>query len=70
VLHIVFVLFSANPGSGVVSFASLMAKVFLLGFGDVFTPSNATIRVILNDGLAAIMYLIIGRIIARALRRA
>lgn len=40
VLHLVFVLFGANQGSGVVS-VSNMTKVFVLGFGDVFTPSNA-----------------------------
>lgn len=69
VLHIVFVLFGANQSSGIVSFSALMAKVFLLGFGKVFTPSNATIGVVLNDGLAAIIYAVTGKLVARTLRR-
>lgn len=69
VLHIVFVLFGANQNSGVVSFSSLIAKVFLLGFGNVFTPSNATLGVVLNDGLAAIIYVVVGQLLTRTLRR-
>lgn len=69
VLHIVFVLFGANQGSGIVSFVSNTTKVFVLGFGDVFTPSNATLRVVVTDGLAAIIYAVVGRLIATTLRR-
>jgi hypothetical protein len=43
--------------------------VFVLGFGDVFTPNDAKIGLVLNYGLAALMYLVIGKLIARALRR-
>lgn len=69
VLHIVFVLFSANQGSGIVSFVYQVAKVLVLGFGDVFTPGDATIGLVLNYGLAAVVYLVLGRLIAGALRR-
>lgn len=69
VLHIVFTLFGANESSGIVSFVYQVAKVLVLGFGDVFTPDDATLGLVLNYGLAAIVYLVIGRLIARALRR-
>ncbi len=69
VLHIVFVLFGANQGSGFVSFVYGTAKVLVFGFGDVFTPGDATIGLVLNYGLAAIVYLVVGRLLAGALRR-
>jgi hypothetical protein len=68
VLHIVFTLFGANPSSGIVAFVYGAAKIFVFGFGDVFTPSDATIGLIVNYGLAAIVYLVVGRIIYRTLR--
>ena len=52
-----------------VQFVYVLAKVFVLGFGDVFTPNDAKIGLVLNYGLAALMYLVIGKLIARALRR-
>jgi len=68
VLHIVFTLFGANPSSGIVAFVYGAAKVFVLGFGDVFTPGDATIGLIVNYGLAAAVYLVVGRLIYRTLR--
>jgi hypothetical protein len=69
VLHIVFSLFGANQNSGFVGFDYDVSKVFVLGFGDVFTPGDATIGLIANYGLAAIVYLVVGRIVYRTLRR-
>lgn len=69
VLHIVFVIAGANQSSGIVSFVYSTAKIFVFGFGDVFTPGDATIGLVLNYGLAAIVYVILGRVIAGALRR-
>jgi hypothetical protein len=46
-----------------------MAKVFVLGFGDIFTPSDAKIGLVLNYGLATIIYLVVGQLIVRTLRR-
>jgi hypothetical protein len=69
VLHIVFVVTGANQSNDFVAFTYGTAKFFVLGLGDVFTPDDATIGVILNYGLAAAIYLVAGRIIARALKR-
>lgn len=68
VLHIVFVVAGANHGNGFVSFVYQMSRVFVLGFGDVFTPNDAKIGVALNYGLAAALYLVVGQLINRALR--
>ncbi|PKW14341.1 hypothetical protein A8926_1950 [Saccharopolyspora spinosa] len=69
VLHIIFVLTGANQDNDFVAFTYGTAKFFVLGLGDVFTPGDATIGVILNYGLAALIYLFAGRIVARALKR-
>jgi hypothetical protein len=69
VLHIVFSVFGANENNGFVAFDYAVAKVFVLGFGDVFTPGDATIGLIANYGLAAIVYLVVGRLLYGTLRR-
>jgi hypothetical protein len=67
-LHIVFTLFGANQKSGIVAFVYGAAKIFVFGFGDVFTPGDAKIGLVVNYGLAAIVYLVVGRLIYRTLR--
>ncbi|MBK0866294.1 hypothetical protein INP57_05705 [Saccharopolyspora sp. HNM0986] len=69
VLHILFVVFDANQGNQFVSAVYTLAKTLVLGLGDVFTPNDALLGVVLNYGVAALVYLVIGRLIARALRR-
>lgn len=68
-LHIVFNLFSANPKSGVVSFVHTVAQTFVFGFGDVFKPGDNTLGLVVNFGLAAIVYFILGRLLARTLKQ-
>lgn len=69
VLHILFVVFDANQGNEFVSFVYGLAQVLVLGLGDVFTPDDALLGVVLNYGLAALVYLVVGRLIIKALRR-
>jgi len=69
VLHILFVVFDANQGNEFVSFIYGAAKVFVLGLGDVFTPDDALLGVVLNYGLAALVYLVVGQLVIKALRR-
>ena len=69
VLHILFVVFGANQGNDFVAFVYGTAKVLVLGLGDVFTPGDAVLGVVLNYGLAALIYFVIGRLISRAIRR-
>jgi hypothetical protein len=69
VLHILFVVLSANEGNSIVSLVYGLAKTLVLGFGDVFTPHDALVGVVLNYGLAAVVYLVIGELVVKALRR-
>jgi hypothetical protein len=69
ILHILFVVLDANEGNSFVSFVYSAAKVFVLGFGDVFTPRDATVGVVLNYGFAALIYIVIGQLIIKLLRR-
>ncbi|HEY3688309.1 MAG TPA: hypothetical protein VGL93_35045 [Streptosporangiaceae bacterium] len=68
-LHIVFVVFSANPRNGIVEFVNGWATDLAYGFKDLFVPKDAGIRVAVNYGLAAVVYLVAGRIIAGIIRR-
>jgi hypothetical protein len=68
-LHIVFVVFEANQGNGFVHGVYNVARALVLGLGDVFTPDDAKLGVILNYGLAALLYLVVGQLIVRALNR-
>ncbi|WP_207936509.1 hypothetical protein, partial [Actinomadura sp. KC216] len=68
-LHILFVVFDANQGNGFVHGVYNVAKALVLGLGDVFTPDDATLGVVLNYGFAALLYLVVGQLIVRALNR-
>ena len=69
VLHILFTVFDANQGNEFVSFVYGAAKVLVLGLGDVFTPNDALLGVVLNYGLAALVYLVVGQLVIKMLRR-
>ncbi|MEV4646358.1 hypothetical protein [Saccharopolyspora sp. NPDC049357] len=68
-LHVLFVVFDANQGNGFVSFIYTMAQVFVLGLGDVFTPDDELLGVVLNYALAALVWAVGGKLIIKALRR-
>lgn len=68
VLHIVFTVAGANQDNGFVSFTYTVAKTFVFGLGDVFQPGDATLGVVVNYGLAALIYLWGGRLVGRALK--
>ncbi|MDQ0381241.1 hypothetical protein [Amycolatopsis thermophila] len=68
-LHVLFVVLDANHHNGFVHAIYVLAKALVLGLGDVFTPDDALIGVIMNYGLAALVYAVVGHLIIRALRR-
>ena len=68
-LHVLFVVFGANQGNEFASFVYTAAQVFVLGLGDVFTPDDALLGVVLNYGLAALVYAIVGQLVVKALQR-
>ena len=68
-LHVLFVVLDANQGNGFVSFIYTLAQTFVLGLGDVFTPDDALLGVVLNYALAALIWFIVGQIIIKIIRR-
>lgn len=69
VARIIMVMGGANPANGVAEFVRGWSAGVSLGFDDLFTPANATARVLLNDGLAAIVWLGIGAVVTTLIRR-
>jgi hypothetical protein len=68
VIHVVLTVASANPENGITTFFAGAANNLTLGIGDLFIPSSEALKVILNYGIAAVVWLVIGAVIARILR--
>ena len=69
VLHIIFVLVGANPGNAIVNTDATWASYLAAWFKDLFTPSNYKLAVVLNYGLAAIFYIVVGRLLGGLVSR-
>jgi ascorbate-specific PTS system EIIC-type component UlaA len=69
VVGILLVVLGANPHNTVVSHIHDAAKTLVGPFANVFSPHNAKAAVAVNWGLAALVYLIVGHIIASLLAR-
>ena len=67
VAGIVLVLLKANPASTIVSDVHDAAHWLAGPFNGLFSPHNARVALAVNWGLAAIVYLIVGGLIARLL---
>ncbi|MFB4318928.1 hypothetical protein [Actinomadura sp. 21ATH] len=68
-VHIVFVAFEANTGNDLVSTTAGWAADLAWQFEDVFKPADPKLEVAVNYGLAALVYLIAGRIVTGLIRR-
>ncbi|OLF12908.1 hypothetical protein BLA60_06545 [Actinophytocola xinjiangensis] len=68
-VHIVLVLGSANMGNGFASFVDSWASGITLGLTGLFTPANANLATLLNEGLAALLWLAIGGLLTYLVRR-
>jgi hypothetical protein len=62
-------LLSANPHNAIVSDIHDAARALVGPFKNVFSPGSAKASLALNWGLAAIVYLIAGHLIARLVAR-
>jgi hypothetical protein len=69
VIGIVLVLLEANRDNAIVDWLVGAAHWLVGPFDDVFQPDGHKARVAVNWGLAAIIYAIVGGLIARMLRR-
>jgi hypothetical protein len=68
VLYIVLIVFKANPRNVIVHDIKDIARPLAWVFRDLFTPKSPRLRVLVNFGIAAIVYLTVGRLIVRVLR--
>lgn len=68
-VHIVLVLGSANQANGFASFINGWSSAVSLGLRDLFVPADEKLRVLINDGLAAIAWLVIGAALTYLIRR-
>ncbi|MFD8492132.1 hypothetical protein [Amycolatopsis sp. NPDC059657] len=68
-IHIVLVLGSANTGNGFAQLIEDWSKGVSLGLRNLFTPDSFKVRILLNDGLAAVLWLIIGGVLTSLLSR-
>ncbi|MEJ7714184.1 MAG: hypothetical protein WKF40_00160 [Thermoleophilaceae bacterium] len=69
VVAILLKVLGANMGNSFVKGITDLAKTLVGPFKDLFTIKNAKVSVAVNWGLAALLYLVVGSIIARILRR-
>jgi hypothetical protein len=69
VLHIVLVIGSANQGNGFAVFVNDWSSAVSLGLRDLFVPDNEKVRTFLNDGIAAIVWLIIASLLTYLVRK-
>ncbi|MFL6123343.1 hypothetical protein [Actinophytocola sp.] len=68
-LHIILVLGSANQSNGFASMINSWSSAVSLGLRDLFVPANEKVRTFLNDGLAAILWLVIAALLTYLIRK-
>jgi hypothetical protein len=69
ILGIVLVLMKANPNNEIVNFVLDVARFLTTPFHHLFPQDNVRQDILVNWGIAAIVYLIVGALIARLVRR-
>ena len=69
VAGILFVVLDANMGNSIVSSIHDAAKFLVGPFDGIFKPGDHKLKIAINWGLAAVVYLFVARLIAGLLRR-
>src|SRR4029453_16387058 len=69
VIHGGFVLFEANPGNARVQFPAGWRDTFGWFTKDLFTPSDPKIAEAINDGLAALIWVVVGSLLSKLIVR-
>ena len=69
VIGIVLVLLEANPANDLVNAILDAARWLVQPFKGIFHPGSVKVRVAVNWGLAALVYSVVGGLIARLLIR-
>lgn len=70
VIGIILVLVGANQGNTIVDFVLDIGRFFVRPFRDLFPKADPKEDMVINWGIAAVAYLILGALIARIVRRA
>ncbi|RBY83410.1 hypothetical protein [Blastococcus sp. TF02A-30] len=69
VAHAVFVLFEANPANALVEFTASVRDTFGWFTEDLFQPSDPKIGEAINDGLAALIWVVVGSFVSKLIVR-
>lgn len=69
VLHILLVLLEANPANDLVQTLGDWSNGLAGWSEDLFTPDSYKARIFVNEGLAAVVYAMIGMAVSRAASR-
>lgn len=68
-IHIFLVIGGANTANGFAQLIESWSAAVSLGLRDLFTPASAGLRTLLNDGLAALLWLLIGAVLTNLITR-
>jgi hypothetical protein len=69
VIHAVFVLFEANPQNPLVTFTAGWRDTFGWFTKNLFMPSDPKIAETVNDGLAALIWVVAGSLLSKLILR-
>jgi hypothetical protein len=69
VIHAIFVLFEANPGNPLVTFTAGWRDTFGWFTNNLYPPSDPTIADAINDGLAALIWVVVGSLLSKLIVR-
>ncbi len=68
-VHIILVVGDANSANGFAKAIAQWSGAVSLGLRDLFTPDGEKLRVLFNEGLAAIIWLVIGGLLTDLVSR-
>jgi hypothetical protein len=68
-IHAIFVLFEANPTNPLVEFTTSWRDTFGWFTKDLFAPSDPKIAEAINDGLAALIWVVVGSLVSKLIVR-
>jgi hypothetical protein len=69
VIHAIFVLFDANPDNLLVRFTAGWRDTFGWFTKNLFTPKDPKIAEAINDGLAALIWVVVGSLLSKLIVR-
>ncbi|MFS8098332.1 hypothetical protein LFM09_14450 [Lentzea alba] len=68
-VHIFLVVADANAGNGFFQFVAGWASGITLGLDGLFTPDSPKVGTLFNEGLAALLWLLIGALLTNLIAR-